>query len=167
MPPGEEREGESNEAPGERFQAAARFRPTRPGALVIYCSDGRFTSAIEELVRARGHESVDRISLPGGPGLLSYSTAGYSERDTVSRAAQFLIQNHGIRRVDLIAHEGCGYYRLRYPTLAADQIRQRQLEDLRGAARLVGKIRSDLEVSAHFARVERGHVTFEALDVAP
>jgi hypothetical protein len=142
------------------------FRSARPGVLVIYCSDGRFTAAVEELLEQIGHGTMDRLSVPGGPAALSYTSSGYSERDAATRACTFLIKEHSINQIVLVAHEGCALYRQRHPNSPAADIKRRQLEDLQGAAKALVRIRSGLTLLAYFAHVNGGHVTFEAVELS-
>jgi len=109
------------------FTSETAYDASHPTALAVYCSDGRFTSAIEELLRHLGHPRLDTLTIPGGPGLLQHKTSGYSDCDTFSRSAEFLIREHHIKVVVLLAHEGCGYYARKFPDLTPAQIRERQL----------------------------------------
>jgi len=54
-----------------RFVASERFRPSHPSALAVYCSDGRFTRAVEQLLESKGCARVDTLTMPGGPALFS------------------------------------------------------------------------------------------------
>jgi len=137
------------------------FDPSYPKALAFYCSDGRFTRAIEELLSDVGHERLDTMTLPGGPALLCTSGANLSEVDTVSRAAHFLIDAHAITAVVLVAHEGCGYYRHRYTRIGAPQIEKLQLEHLATASKVLRRRHPELAVRVYYARVSDGFVAFE------
>lgn len=137
------------------------FDPSHPKALAIYCSDGRFTQAIEMLLRQVGHRRLDTMTLPGGPALLCTSAANLSEVDTVSRAAHFLIDGHAITEVVLVAHQGCGYYRARYSRLAVPQIEKLQLEHLAAASKVLRRRHPDLAVRSYYARAAEGAVSFE------
>src|SRR5215217_6894713 len=97
------------------FVARAPYSASYPTALAIYCSDGRFTEAVEELLHHLGHKRLDTLTLPGGPGLLNPWAASVLEAGQVMRSAQMLIKNHGITEVVLLAHAGCGHYKLRFP----------------------------------------------------
>src|SRR5580700_8496082 len=123
-------------APSERprtFQARTRFQAAHPTALAFYCADGRFTEAVEELLRSLGHARLDTLTLPGGPALLNVWSSNMAEHGVASNAADFLVERHGIVQAVLVAHEACGYYRHRFPTERADAIRKRQVADLRAA----------------------------------
>jgi len=137
------------------------FDPSHPHALAVYCSDGRFTRAVEALVRRLGHDRLDTMTLPGGPALLCTSGANLSEVDTFTRAAHFLIEGHQIGHVVLVAHEGCGYYRHRHGRLATPQIERLQHEHLGAAARVLLRRHPELEVQRFYARVSDGKVVFE------
>lgn len=117
------------------FVAQAPYQPNYPTALAIYCSDGRFTEAVEELLHHLGHKRLDTLTLPGGPGLLNPWASSVLESQHVLRSAEMLVQNHGIREIVLLAHAGCGHYRLAFPGLSAAHVKQRQIADLEIAAK--------------------------------
>ncbi len=146
------------------FTARTPFRSARPGVLVIYCSDGRFTGAVEELLEQIGHESMDRLSVPGGPATLSYASSDYSERDAARRACAFLIREHSLRRIVLVAHQGCAHYRERYPSTPAADIERRQRDDLQKAAKALERLHAGFRLHAYYARVNGGQVIFEAVE---
>ena len=144
------------------------FDETHPKALAVYCSDGRFTRAVEALLKAIGHQRLDTMTLPGGPALLCTSGANLSEVDTFTRAAHFLIDGHGITDVVLVAHQGCGYYRNRFSRIAAPQIEKLQLEHLTAASKVLQRRHPELTVRSFYARAADGMVSFtEHADPAP
>jgi carbonic anhydrase len=144
------------------FLSKTQYAAEHPDALAVYCSDGRFTRAVEELLLHQGHARLDTLTLPGGPGLLAPLTS-YGDRETVSRAASFLITGHHIKHLVLLAHEGCGYYRERMPGASAEQIEERQVQDLRGARDSVLLTHPSLEVRLHYLRVAGKQVQFDEL----
>jgi carbonic anhydrase len=145
---------------------AATFRPktpydaSHPHSLAIYCSDGRFTRAVEELLAHLGHQALDTLTLPGGPALLSPTTS-YAERESLTRAASFLITGHQTRHVVLIAHAGCGYYRDRYPGEPTESVEARQLADLEAAKRALELAHPSLHVRTQYLRVAGKQVQFD------
>jgi hypothetical protein len=143
-------------------ESHAPFDPRHPVALAIYCSDGRFTRAVEELLAAHGRERLDTLTLPGGPALLNLSALP-SERDTIARATRFLIHGHALIEVVLVAHQGCGYYRARHPTRKPDEVRAMQLADLRGAANVLTLEHPRLAVTAWYAHVTGERLRFESV----
>jgi carbonic anhydrase len=141
----------------------APFDPLHPSALAIYCSDGRFTRAVEELCQKLGHERLDTMTFPGGPALLTHWPADLSEVHVFSRATHFLIETHKISRVVLLAHEGCGFYRTRCGAMADAAIKEMQLRHLRVAHKALAWRHADLEVSCYYARVDGREIAFEEL----
>ena len=97
------------------MHAKTPFDAKHPDALAMYCSDGRFTEAIEELLHGLGHARLDTLTVPGGPALLDLTSSNLGAVDVMREAATFLIQGHRIKRVVLLGHEGCGYYKARFP----------------------------------------------------
>jgi hypothetical protein len=141
------------------------FVAEHPDALAVYCSDGRFTRAVEELLDGLGHTRIDTLTMPGGPALLDLSSAMPSDRDAVGRAVRFLIRGHALRQVVLVAHDGCGYYRSRHPTRPAEEIRALQLADLKAAATILRLEHPALVVSAYLAQVVEAQVRFAPVPV--
>jgi len=141
------------------------FLEAHPTALAIYCSDGRFTDAVEDLMRrSRGHERFDAMLLPGGPALLDSETASMVERETMRPSTSFLIRSHGIREVCLIAHAGCGFYKCRYAGMPAANVLQRQMDDICRAAEWVGKTHG-VAVWPYFATPSGGRVRFTPVEL--
>jgi hypothetical protein len=145
------------------FVASAPYDASHPGALAVYCSDGRFTDAVEELLHSLGHPRLDTLTVPGGPGLFNVWTAGMTDSTSIASATKFLVDAHKLRRVLLIAHEGCGYYRQHFAGRAAPEVEKVQWEDLRLAARAIEGVRSGLRVDAYYARVAGDRVSFETV----
>ena len=140
------------------------FEASYPTALAVYCSDGRFTSAVDELLEHLGHPRLDTLTIPGGPGLLNHKTSGYSDCDTFSRSAEFLIREHHITTVVLLAHEGCGFYGRKFPDLTPEQIRKRQHDDLRLAEHELLETHPRLRVETFVAVPSGNHVRFDPVE---
>lgn len=147
------------------YIAETPYETAHPKALAVYCSDGRFTTAVEELLRHLGHDRLDTLTMPGGPALLNFWTASILDADQVGRAAQFLIRGHAIEQIVLLAHAGCGYYRQRFPGRAAAEVKQTQLDDLRVAARALASARRDLDITLYYASTESARVRFDPVDL--
>ena len=143
--------------------AMTPFDPTHPHALAVYCSDGRFTEAIEELLHGLGHARLDTLTVPGGPALLDLTSSNLGAVDMMREAATFLIRGHRITHVVLLGHEGCGYYKARFPYESLDAMRRRQLDDLRQASRWVSTTHDELTVAIYFATPEEERLRFDPI----
>lgn len=141
------------------FTARQPFEASHPSALALYCSDGRFTEAVEELFRHLGEDRLDTMTLPGGPGLLDSWTGGVFAATDMARSATFLIEAHHLKRIVLIAHEGCGFYRQRFG--ATGNHRERQISDLRTAAQALNAPHLRPQIDCYYASVVEGCVRFE------
>ncbi len=146
--------------------AGGSFDASHPKALAVYCSDGRFTQAVEDLARGLGHERIDTLTLPGGPGLLNLSTACYSDHDALGRAIGFLVHRHSIEELVLVAHAGCGYYRSRFSMLSPALLEEHQRADLGHAERWVSDRWRGVRARSFYARGVDAQITFSPLDPA-
>lgn len=143
------------------FVSKVPYEASHPHVLAVYCSDGRFTDAVEDLAQHLGHERIDTLTLPGGPGLLNRFSADYLESDMVTRAAHFLIKGHHITEVLLLAHAGCGYYQSRHGSLGPEFVAEQQLTDLRTAADELRKKFPGITVHLYFVRPHGTAIHFE------
>ena len=143
------------------MSAPLPFDAKHPHALAMYCSDGRFTEAVEGLLRDLGHARLDTLTIPGGPALLDMTSSGLSAVDVMREAATFLIRGHAITQVVLLGHEGCGYYKARFTYESPEAMRRRQLHDLSQAAHWVRGAHEGLAVATYFATPEGSHVRFD------
>ena len=141
------------------------YEETHPDVLAIYCSDGRFTRAVEELARQLGDSRVDAMCLPGGPGLFDIWSSSPLEARLMDDAAEFLVVGHRTRKVLLVAHEGCGFYLRRYTGLTPEARRARQEEDVLHAAVRLRERHAGVDVLTYFATPEGSspRVTFHEI----
>jgi hypothetical protein len=112
----------------------APYHAEHPKVLAIYCSDGRYTHAVEALAETLGHSRLDVLCVPGGPGAMSQWTMGSGILSGyLLNQAAFLIDRHGIRDVLLISHENCGFYREQLPRAGEPERYNRQCHDIQAA----------------------------------
>ncbi|MFP2924572.1 carbonic anhydrase [Pyxidicoccus sp. 3LG] len=145
------------------FVSKHAYEATHPTTLAIYCSDGRFTDAVEDLAQHLGHDRIDTLTIPGGPALLNRWVADYLESDVITRAARFLIESHHIEDVLLLAHAGCGYYQHRHGSLGPEFVAEQQLTDLRHAAEELQKAYPGMRVHLYFTRPHGSRIQFQPI----
>lgn len=140
----------------------APFLAEHPDVLAVYCSDGRYTGSVEELVRLLGHDRVDVLCVPGGAGTLDAWTCGSGlHAEHAVGQLSFLIEKHHTRTVVLVSHEGCGFYADKYRVLDDDSRRERQLRDLESASAALKAKHAGLDVKLYHAVPRGGRVLFE------
>lgn len=147
--------------PDGSYESKVPYEEARVGAAALYCSDGRVGDQMDDFLHdGLGLPRYDRVACPGGPVSLAGHLAALWESRGVEEQLRFLIRAHALRRVVLIAHEGCAYYRERLripPALVEEQ----QLKDLDLAAWAVRRMESALTIQAFFARVSKARISFE------
>ncbi len=150
--------------PSKPVRASEPFVAEHPKAIALYCSDGRFTAAVEEVLRWLGHERLDTLTMPGGPALLASGLAQVAESQAMRKAAAFLVRGHSSTEAVLFAHEGCGFYRERMPRDAASAVVRRQIADLRTAAAELGREHRGLVIRLYYATVRDERVIFTPIE---
>jgi hypothetical protein len=140
------------------------FRDEPIASAAVYCSDGRLGDHVDDFLRRRLETAqFDRLAVPGGPAVLVEHAPCFFEMQGLTRQLQFLVEAHQLRRVFLIAHEGCLYYlqRLRVPPQDLEAVQRRDLQEAAGRVR---QMFQGLSVHAIFARVDGQRVRFEVLE---
>jgi len=136
------------------------FEETRIAAAAIYCSDGRFGEQMDEFLHlGLGLPRYDRVAIPGGPACLAGHVKGFHEKTSVERQLSFLIREHGLKRVVLIAHQGCAYYKDVWTGMQS--VIEQQAEDLKLAAAQIQRWNLGVEISGYFARRVDERIAFE------
>jgi hypothetical protein len=148
--------------PRDEHHDEAAVQGPRIPTLAVYCPTG--ASPPRSTLLDTGHPRLDTLTIPGGPGLLNHKTSGYSDCDTFSRSAEFLIREHHITTVVLLAHDGCGFYGRKFPDLTPEQVRKRQHDDLRLAERELLETHPRLRVEAFVAVPSGEHVRFDPVE---
>lgn len=142
------------------YSSRAPFDEHRVGAAAVYCSDGRFGEQMDEFLHeGLGLPRYDRVAMPGGAACLAGHTIAFHDQYALERQLGFLITQHALTRVVLIAHEGCGFYRDVW--LGLRTMEQQQRLDLDRAAKLIAETSPGVEVECYFARKVKGLVVFE------
>ncbi len=139
------------------YNSPIAYDEHRIHAAAVYCSDGRVGEHFDDFLQnGLGLPRYDRLALPGGPA----SLAGYSDSTIEAQAVmdelKFLVEVHGLKRVVLIQHEGCAFYRLRLG-LTSDQIVRYQDDDLSRAAQVIREHTGLSKIEGYFAaRADNG-----------
>jgi hypothetical protein len=149
------------------LRTSAKLHVEEPEVLVIRCSDHRFQAGLEDFLNEhlKLDFNYDLLSIPGGPQCLVLDSylpklgwAGW-------RWSRFLLEKHAPKRMVLIAHQDCGWYKHlpEFISRTAD-MPKRQEEDLRKARDHLLREFPHLQVDLYFAGWdEGGHVTVAAV----
>ena len=148
------------------YESPLAYESSRIHAAAVYCSDGRVGEHIDDFL----HNGLrlpryDRLAVPGGPACIAGHAEAHIEQQGVVDELKFLVENHGVTRIVLIAHQGCAFYaqRLRLPERFLEA--QQQI-DLAKAAGFIREITGQPWVDAYFARLKEGRVAFEDVPTA-
>lgn len=147
------------------YESPMRYDKARIHAAALYCSDGRMGEHFDEFLHnGLSLPRYDRVSLPGGPACLAGHPQAHLEEQGVIDELGFLVEVHGLKRVVLIAHQGCAFYATRLE-LKEPRLELVQRADLVRAAAFVNRVTGLSAIDAYFARLVEGRVRFERVEV--
>lgn len=147
------------------YQSALRYDASRMHAAALYCSDGRIGEHFDDFLQnGLSLPRYDRLCLPGGPACLAGHPQAHLEEQGVLDELKFLVEVHKLRRVVLIAHQGCAFYASRL-ALKEPRLELVQRADLVRAAAFVHRVTGLEAIDAYFARLQEGRILFEPVPV--
>jgi hypothetical protein len=122
------------------------YRDESCGNLAVFCSAERFvTATLEFLRRSLGLDRCDLLVLPGGPAFIAEKNAPFVGR------LKFLVTEHALKRIILVTHEECAYYRSRDHDLTPEALKARQCDEAAAAAGLLERSFPGLSAEAILA----------------
>jgi hypothetical protein len=147
------------------YHSSVKYEAARIHAAALYCSDGRLGEHFDDFLQnGLSLPRYDRLCLPGGPACLAGHPQAYLEEQGVVDELQFLVEVHKLKRIVLIAHQGCAFYGTRLE-LKEPRLELLQRADLVRAAAFVHRVTSLDAIEGYYARHVDGHVLFESVEV--
>ena len=141
------------------------YNSSRMHAAAIYCSDGRIGEHFDDFMQnGLNLPRYDRLCLPGGPACIAGHQEAHLEEQGVMDELKFLVEVHGLKKIVLIAHEGCAFYATRLE-LKAPRLELVQRADLVRSAAIVQRVTGLDAIEGYFARLVEGRIVFERVDV--
>ena len=136
------------------YPLTSKLRPGETEVLAIHCGDYRFQTAFQEFLN-RGLNldgNYDLMVVPGGP--LSLILFDYLPKFNwaIWKWLRFFVENHKIKRLVLIQHQDCAFYRTMPLHLhSSPEPRQRQEQDLRRVKAAMAKELPHVAVELYYA----------------
>jgi hypothetical protein len=147
------------------YESRLPYEVDRIHAVAIYCSDGRLGEHFDDFLQhGLSLPRYDRVTLPGGPACLAGHPQAHLEEQGVVDELKFLVEVHGLKRIVLIAHQGCAFYGTRLD-LREPRLELVQRADLVRAAAFVHRVTGLDAVDGYFARLVDGRIRFERVQV--
>jgi len=136
------------------YQPSSKVKRTDTDVLVVHCSDHRFQAGLYEFLNLGLNldENYDLLAIPGGPQCLTLVEYLPKFSWASRKWFRFLLEAHAPKKIILIAHQDCGWYKsLPFFLHSATEPRQRQEEDLRRARNALTKDFPGLNVELYYA----------------
>lgn len=137
-----------------KHQCRSPIEHAETEALVIHCSDYRFQAGLREFLDEALdlRANYDALVVPGGPQCLVELEALPKFAWASRKWSRALIDLHGLKRLVLISHQDCGWYKwLAQWEPAAANVRQKQEADLRAAKQAAIRMDPELSVDLFYA----------------
>jgi len=136
------------------YQCRSQLEQAQTEVLAIHCSDHRFQAGFGEFLNGGLGlgANYDGMVVPGGPQCLVEVDALPKFAWASRKWLKMLINAHSLKRLVLIAHQDCGWYKWLeewQPTRGA--VRQKQEDDLRAAARAALELVPGVKVNLFYA----------------
>src|SRR4249919_2626170 len=152
------------EVPMAAYFALERRNPERIGALVLYCSDGRWGEAFDEFCHRHLHiPRYDRWAVPGGPASLVPHADDPNAAQIARPQLDFLVRVHELEQIVLITHFGCAVYAERLKK-TPDECLPVQFQEAATAAAMLRKWYPKLEVKSYLAMRRESCLSFHELN---
>lgn len=147
------------------YRSSLPYQSARIHAAAMYCSDGRVGEHFDDFLQnGLSLPRYDRLCLPGGPACLAGHPEARVEEQGIVDELKFLVDVHGLRRIVLIAHQGCAFYGT-HLDLREPRMELVQRADLVRAAAFVHRVTGLEKIEGYFARLTEGGVEFEEVEV--
>jgi len=150
------------------MQLASTLREPETDVLAVHCSDYRFHAGYQEFLNKKLNleGNYDLLAIPGGPQCLTL--VEYLPKFSWSSLKwfRFLVDAHSVKRLILIQHQDCAWYRTVPLHLhSSPEPRLRQEEDLRRARAALAKERPQLGIELYYAGWDASkHITIESVN---
>ena len=133
---------------------SSKLNRAHTDVLVVHCSDHRFQAGFYEFLNLSLdlNENYDLLVLPGGPQCLTLVEYLPKLSWALAKWVRFLIDAHDLKRMILITHQDCGWYKhLPFHLFGSSDPRKHQEEDLRRVQRAMAKDFPHMRVDLYFA----------------
>ena len=129
--------------------------PERPETVVITCVDGRWYGHFRNSRREHLNAGpcTDFMAVPGGIEPMTLADEVPKDFNFFRRRLEALVEAHGTRRIIVIAHQDCAWYRERMGGASAEAMRAKQVADMRRAASWLRARFEGVVVQPYFARL--------------
>jgi hypothetical protein len=136
------------------FISTSKLKTDRAETLVVHCSDHRCQAAFFEFLNQHLglNGNYELLALPGGPQCMTLVEYLPKFSWALTKWVRHLVDSLALKRVVLIAHQDCGWYKqLPFHLLGLDNPRQRQEDDLRSVRAALARDFPHLRVELYFA----------------
>lgn len=139
------------------FKSTLKLRGAETDTLVVHCSDHRYQLVVFEFLN-KGLElngNYELLALPGGPQCMTLVEYMPKFSWVLTRWVRHLVDSLELKRMILIAHQDCGWYKqLPFHLFGLDNPRKRQEDDLKRVRSSLARDFPQIRVDLYFASLD-------------
>ncbi|MBM3700812.1 MAG: hypothetical protein FJW68_07895 [Actinobacteria bacterium] len=140
-------------------QCSYLFNGTISCNAAVFCSDERFIDESMSFIKySLNINSFDLIVTAGGPAFINAGTGALMDN------LALLVEEHNIKRLVLISHQDCKYYKKKFNNADDDEITEKQLNDLQSAKIKLRELFPGICTETYFAFIEEGKILFKEIN---
>lgn len=126
--------------------------------MVISCVDGRWRPHLLEFASLRlgVGPNGDFMAVPGGVEPLTLLDLLPKDFNFFRRRLEALVEAHGTKRIVVVAHQDCAWYRTRKIGPFTIDLRERQIQDLKKAEKRLREMFPTVVVECWYAHLDGG-----------
>ena len=145
-------------SPRESWTGTLPWNPERPDTVVISCVDGRWRPHLLEFTAMRlgVGPNGDFMAVAGGVEPLTLLDLLPKDFNFFRRRLEALVEAHGTKRIVLVAHQDCAWYKSRKLGPFTIDMKGRQVKDLKRAEKHLREMFPGVEVESWYARHDDG-----------
>jgi len=138
----------------ESWTGTLAWNPARPDTVIISCVDGRWRPHLLEfaMMRLGVGPNGDFMAVPGGVEPLTLLDLIPKDFNFFRRRLDALVEAHGTKRIVLVAHQDCAWYKSRKFGPITIDVKERQIKDLKRAEKYLRETFPGTTVESWYAR---------------
>lgn len=149
------------------FKSTTKLRSAAAETLVVHCSDHRYQVVLFEFLNKNLelNGNYELLALPGGPQCMTLVEYMPKFSWALTKWVRHLVDSLELKRVVLVAHQDCGWYKqLPFHLFGLDNPRKRQEDDLKRVRSTMARDFPHLRVDLYFAGFDNtNQVTVETV----
>jgi len=140
-----------------------KLQKSKSDTLAIYCADHRFQEAFSEFITDKlGIGVFNPLVIAGGA--FALSSENFDRYGYIWDQVDYFVTTGGVKRVILINHEDCKWYKKENPDLSSSNLKETGKTDLSVAAKNIAAKYPEVDITSVWAELSGELVSFHKIE---